>query len=68
MLLNLLVNILIIINNLTTVSEIKKKKTEKKKIQFIHGGDLAISRNRTKMKVRCLKEIENVCACVIASS
>lgn len=61
MLLNLLVNILIIINNLTTVSEIKKKKTEKKKIQFIHGGDLAISRNRTKMKVRCLKEIENVC-------
>lgn len=59
MLLNLLVNILIIITNLTTVSEIKKK-TEKK-IQFIHGGDLAISRNRTKMKVRCLKEIENVC-------
>lgn len=67
MLLNLLVNILIIITNLTTVSEIKKKK-QKKKIQFIHGGDLAISRNRTKMKVRCLKEIENVCACVIASS
>lgn len=67
MLLNLLVNILIIITNLTTVSEIKKK-TEKKKIQFIHGGDLAISRNGTKMKVRCLKEIENVCACVIASS
>lgn len=60
MLLNLLVNILIIITNLTTVSEIKKK-TEKKKIQFILGGDLAISRNRTKMKVRCLKEIENVC-------
>lgn len=67
MLLNLLVNILIIITNLTTVSEIKKK-PEKKKIPFIHGGDLAISRNRTKMKVRCLKEIENVCACVIASS
>lgn len=60
MLLNLLVNILIIITNLTTVSEIKKK-TEKKKFSFIHGGDLAISRNRTKMKVRCLKEIENVC-------
>lgn len=60
MLLNLLVNILIIITNLTTVSEIKKK-TREKKIQFIHGGDLAISRNRTKMKVRCLKEIENVC-------
>lgn len=67
MLLNLLVNILIIITNLTTVSEIKKK-PEKKKFSFIHGGDLAISRNRTKMKVRCLKEIENVCACVIASS
>lgn len=66
MLLNLLVNILIIITNLTTVSEIKKK--PEKKISFIHGGDLAISRNRTKMKVRCLKEIENVCACVIASS
>lgn len=60
MLLNLLVNILIIITNLTTVSEIKKKNREKK-IQFILGGDLAISRNRTKMKVRCLKEIENVC-------
>lgn len=62
MLLNLLVNILIIITNLTTVSEIKKKNREKK-IQFILGGDLAISRNRTKMKVRCLKEIENVCVC-----
>lgn len=60
MLLNLLVNILIIITNLTTVSEIKKKQ-RKKKFSFIHGGDLAISRNRTKMKVRCLKEIENVC-------
>lgn len=59
MLLNLLVNILIIITNLTTVSEIKKNR--EKKNQFIHGGDLAISRNRTKMKVRCLKEIENVC-------
>lgn len=61
MLLNLLVNILIIITNLTTVSEIKKKNQRKKKFSFIHGGDLAISRNRTKMKVRCLKEIENVC-------
>lgn len=59
MLLNLLVNILIIITNLTTVSEINKKL--EKKFSFIHGGDLAISRNRTKMKVRCLKEIENVC-------
>lgn len=65
MLSNLLVNILIIITNLTTVSE---KKKNRKKIQFILGEDLAISRNRTKMKARCLKEIENVCMCVIASS
>lgn len=64
MLSNLLVNILIIITNLTTVSE----KKNRKKIQFILGEDLAISRNRTKMKARCLKEIENVCMCVIASS
>lgn len=34
MLLNLLVNILIIITNLTTVSEIKKKNREKKKFSL----------------------------------
>lgn len=63
MFLNLFVNILIIIINLMIVSEIKKK-IEKKKFSFIYGGDLVILWNRMKMKVCCLKEIENVCVCV----
>lgn len=62
MFLNLFVNILIIIINLMIVSEIKKKL--EKKFSFIYGGDLVILWNRMKMKVCCLKEIENVCVCV----